>query len=91
MSAPLLSVRGLTVRLASAGRSVLALDGVDLELAAGECVGLVGESGAGKSQLVRAIRLLSDMLIACTAIGLADFGRNVPTCPLYPSSHGEYS
>jgi oligopeptide transport system ATP-binding protein len=32
-----------------------AVDGVDLELAAGEAVGIVGESGSGKSTLARAV------------------------------------
>jgi oligopeptide/dipeptide ABC transporter ATP-binding protein len=32
-----------------------AVDGVDLEIARGECVGLVGESGCGKSTLARLI------------------------------------
>ncbi|MDY0909608.1 ABC transporter ATP-binding protein [Microbacterium sp. CFBP9034] len=46
-----LSVRGLTV---SFGGTV-AVDGLDLEVAPGECVAIVGESGAGKSLTARAL------------------------------------
>ena len=35
--------------------AVRALDGVDLEIAAGECVGIVGHNGAGKSTLMHAL------------------------------------
>lgn len=54
--APLLSVRDLTVTFAGAGgvRSI-GVTGVDLDVAAGETVGLVGGSGAGKSTVARAI------------------------------------
>ncbi len=37
---------------------VVALDGVDLHVAAGEVYGVVGRSGAGKSTLLRAVNLL---------------------------------
>jgi len=57
MSAPVLEVRGLTVRYG--GR--LATWEVGLSLGAGEILGLVGESGAGKSTVGRAVvRLLAD-------------------------------
>ncbi len=52
--APLVRARGLH---RSYGR-IQALQGVDLDLAAGEIVGLLGPSGAGKTTLVRAIALL---------------------------------
>ncbi|HEY2807295.1 MAG TPA: dipeptide ABC transporter ATP-binding protein [Steroidobacteraceae bacterium] len=47
----LLSFAAFSVRFATAGGTVPAVQEVDLSIAAGECVGIVGESGAGKSQL----------------------------------------
>jgi len=53
------STRGLVVRYPVSGfgavREVRAVDGVDLELRAGETLALVGESGCGKSSLARAL------------------------------------
>jgi branched-chain amino acid transport system ATP-binding protein len=49
--APLLSVRGLT----AAYGGLVALHGVDLDVAAGEIVAVVGANGAGKSTLLRAV------------------------------------
>ena len=58
MSAPLLRVEDLRVTFATSRGSVRAVDGVDLEVEAGEIVGLVGESGSGKSVTLRAITRL---------------------------------
>jgi oligopeptide/dipeptide ABC transporter ATP-binding protein len=46
---PLLRVRGLVVEFVSEGRVSRAVDGVDLDIYPGETVGLVGETGCGKS------------------------------------------
>jgi oligopeptide/dipeptide ABC transporter ATP-binding protein len=45
----LLEVRGLVTTFPSEGGRVAVVDGVDLDLAAGETLALVGESGCGKS------------------------------------------
>ncbi|MET8978193.1 ABC transporter ATP-binding protein [Streptomyces sp. NPDC004539] len=53
---PVLSVRGLSVRfLLSGGRQVPAVTDVGFEVAAGECLALIGESGCGKSVLASAL------------------------------------
>jgi ABC-type branched-subunit amino acid transport system ATPase component len=51
MSAPLLQVAGLKV----AYGGIEAVRQVDLELNAGEFVGIIGSNGAGKSSMLRAI------------------------------------
>ena len=52
MTAPLLQIRGLAVRYSS---GPIVLDGLDLDVQAGECLALVGESGCGKTTLARAV------------------------------------
>jgi len=51
----LLSVRGLEVSFATDRGPARVLDGISLDIAPGEVVGLVGESGCGKTTLARAI------------------------------------
>jgi peptide/nickel transport system ATP-binding protein len=52
---PLVAVRDLAVRYRRKGQAVTALDGIDLDWQRGEILGLVGESGCGKTTLGRAI------------------------------------
>ncbi len=49
MTAPLLSVRDLSVAFAQGGRTTLAVDRVSFTLEKGKTLALVGESGSGKS------------------------------------------
>jgi peptide/nickel transport system ATP-binding protein len=48
-SSPLLSIRGLRTYFDTEAGVAKAVDGVDLDIRAGEVLGLVGESGSGKS------------------------------------------
>lgn len=51
----LLSVRDLHVTYQPAGNPLTAVRGVDLDVDAGETVGVAGESGCGKSTLALAL------------------------------------
>ncbi|KUO10248.1 ABC transporter ATP-binding protein [Streptomyces sp. DSM 15324] len=56
MTAPVLSVRGLSVRfLMPRGRRIAAVTDAHFDVAAGECLALIGESGCGKSVLASAL------------------------------------
>jgi peptide/nickel transport system ATP-binding protein len=64
MSASVLSVRDLTVKVHLDGGMRTLIDHVSLDLAKGEILGLVGESGSGKSLFCRSlVRLLPSSLI----------------------------
>ncbi len=55
MADPVLDVRDLTVAFPARGGALTAVDGVSLQIAHGEILGVVGESGAGKSMTGMAI------------------------------------
>ncbi len=52
---PAVRIQGVRKTFAAGGREVVALDGIDLDIAAGELVCLLGPSGCGKSTLLNAI------------------------------------
>lgn len=54
----MITTSGLTKVYQSRGREVTALDGVDLNVREGEVYGVIGQSGAGKSSLIRCVNLL---------------------------------
>ncbi len=57
-AAPLVKLRDLTVRFVSRDSNVSAVNGVSLDLAAGESLCILGESGSGKSVTLRALMKL---------------------------------
>jgi oligopeptide/dipeptide ABC transporter ATP-binding protein len=73
LTEPVLRVQDARVEFASHGGSVRALDGVSLELAAGEILAVVGESGCGKTTLARAALGLQKL----TGGNISLLGRNV--------------
>jgi peptide/nickel transport system ATP-binding protein len=61
MSPPVLEARGLMRQFRTGARVVTALDGVDVTVAAGETLAVVGASGSGKTTLARALLRLIDL------------------------------
>src|SRR5687767_15198259 len=58
---PLLQIRGLRTHFFTESGVAKAVDGIDLDIRAGEVLGLVGESGSGKSVTALSIlRLIPD-------------------------------
>ncbi|MFC4948858.1 dipeptide/oligopeptide/nickel ABC transporter permease/ATP-binding protein [Pseudonocardia sp. GCM10023141] len=77
----LLSIRQLGVAFASAQGLQPVLDDVNLDLRAGECVGLVGESGCGKSITAMSVLGLLPANGRVTAGSIWFEGRDLTTMP----------
>ncbi|MFC8600160.1 MULTISPECIES: amino acid ABC transporter ATP-binding protein [unclassified Isoptericola] len=58
---PLLSLRDVRKSFGAGADRKVVLDGVDLDVAAGACVVVVGSSGSGKSTLLRVVDLLEEV------------------------------
>src|SRR3954447_14036008 len=87
MAEPLLSVRDLAVEFSVGGhflglgggaRLLRAVNGVNLSLRAGECLGLVGESGCGKSTVALAILGLVPKARGAIAVDGMRIGTDAP-------------
>lgn len=80
-TAPLLSLRNVTkqfpARRGASSMPVLAVDDVSLDIAPGETLGLVGESGCGKTTLTRVILQLEE----ATSGSITFDGRELATLP----------
>ena len=72
-----LSIQGLQVAIGKGAHAANVLRGVNLEIRSGEVRGLVGESGAGKSMLGRAVLGLLPANAAITAGAIGFAGRDL--------------
>ena len=77
MAAPLLDIRGLTVRFATRGGAFTAVDDIDLTVQPDEVLAIVGESGSGKSVAMLAIMGLLPWTATVTADRLAFDGQDL--------------
>ena len=74
-----LEVAGLTVEYATASGPVVAVDDVDLDVAPGEFLGVVGESGCGQSTMLFAIARLLNPPAEITSGAVRFHGENLVT------------
>jgi len=80
MTKPLLDIRDLSVELAR-GTPLKVLDGINLHLAPGEILGVVGESGAGKSVTGAAVMRLMTRPLRQSAGEIWFDGTRIDTLP----------
>jgi putative ABC transport system ATP-binding protein len=71
----MVSVRELTMRLASGGRPLTILDGVSLDVERGDAVAVIGPSGSGKSTLLGLIAGLDTPTVGTIIVGGVDVTR----------------
>jgi len=79
--APLLSVRNLRVEIPTPRGPLVAVDDVSFDVAAGQTVGLVGESGCGKTTTLRAVLSLLRRPATVTGGQIRYDGRDLLTMP----------
>jgi putative ABC transport system ATP-binding protein len=75
MAGMLISIRDLVMRLPSGDRTITILDGIDLDVAAGEVVAITGPSGSGKSTLLGLIAGLDRPTAGSIVLDGADITR----------------
>ena len=80
-SKPLLEVRDLHVRFVSRERTIHAVNGVSFNLERGEVLGILGESGSGKSVTLRSIQRLLPPRRAIVSGSITLDGEDVLTLP----------
>ena len=66
----LLDIRGLKTHFKTDDGWLHAVDGVDIRIERGETVGVVGESGCGKSVTAKTVMKLIDMPPGRIAVGM---------------------
>jgi dipeptide transport system ATP-binding protein len=74
---PLLSIKNLTVRFATATGAFTAVDGIDVSVDRGEVLAIVGESGSGKSVSMLAVMGLLPDTATVTADAMTFDGRDM--------------
>jgi len=79
MSEPLLSVQGLSVDFLTRSGTVQVLDDVSFDIGAGEIVGIIGESGSGKSVTAYTVMGILDHAARIRSGEVRFEGRNVLT------------